>query len=161
MAKAIKGIITGIPELNEAFRQFPLKIQKKALRPALRESAKIVAARARQLIPVDTGKAKDTIKVTALKRSRIKLGIKIGAGSNEADGGLPYYVKWLEFGTKVRTTKKGANRGRIRPGEAGGFIGLGKRKGFLRVSLDESRKKVNEKFRTEIQKTIREIRSKL
>ena len=138
--KGITGFVTGIKELDAAFSKLPLQIQKKVLRPALKESAKMVAQKAKQNIPIDTTLSKKSIKVTSLKRSRVKLGMKIGAGSDSATSGLPYYIKWVEFGTKQRFTKSGANRGKVRPETRGGVLGFGGKKGFLRISLHETRK---------------------
>ena len=157
MAKSIK-LVTGVKEIDKAFRELPLKFQKKALRPALRESAKIIAAEVKRRMPVDTGKAKKIVKVSALKRSRTKLGMKIAAGADQSVSGLPHYIKWVEFGSKDRYTKKGAYRGKIVPESSGGFLGFGTTKGFMRPALKAKRKESRKIFIEKLSQTVRQVR---
>jgi HK97 gp10 family phage protein len=55
-----------------------------------------IAARARQLVPVASGKLKDTIRVTRLKGDP-KQNIRVYAGNRIKDGA--FYAGFIEYGT--------------------------------------------------------------
>lgn len=76
------------------------EIEKKAM-DRLEKAGKYVADAARQRVPVDTGKLKDTIRVTRLPNDP-KLDIRVYAGSRDKGGA--FYAHMIEFGT----TKMGA-----------------------------------------------------
>ena len=103
--------VTGVEQLLKVLQQFPPKLQKQALRPAMRDGSKIVAAKVREFVPVDAdghqhpgGKhLRDTIKVRAnpgRKRGVIEFRVMTG---NREELGIPandptYYPNALEFG---------------------------------------------------------------
>ncbi len=70
-------IVTGIAELNEALSLFSVRLQKKYIRKALRNSLKKVQADFKERVPVgededgeETGVMRDSAKIRAKKRSR-------------------------------------------------------------------------------------------
>lgn len=103
---------------------------KKALRTSLRKSAKEALNLARQAAPVETGALKRTMKVRALKRSRVRLGVTVqtgsrkdlaiarGRGPRRSLAGRGYYPAWQEYqGPKagfMRNAHKQASKRTVR-----------------------------------------------
>jgi len=71
------------------------EIEKKAM-DRLEKAAEYVADAARSRVPVDTGRLRDTIRVTRLKGDP-KLDIRVYAGSREKGGA--FYAHMIEYGT--------------------------------------------------------------
>lgn len=71
------------------------EIEKKAM-DRLEKAGKVVADASRQKVPVDTGKLRDTIRVTRLPNDP-KLDIRVYAGSREKGGA--FYAYMIEYGT--------------------------------------------------------------
>ncbi len=88
--------IKGLAELEKALQQLPDKLERNILRGALRQGALVIAAKAKELAPVRTGKLRNSIRVS----SRIKKGIPVvvvKAGGRKK--GEPFYAHMVEFGT--------------------------------------------------------------
>lgn len=93
--------IEGLEELLKALDQFPKNLQKKALRPALREGAKVIHKQAKRFVPVDEGDLKRSLKVRAAKRNRKGIVAVNVQTSSEANvfSGEQFYGAFVEFGT--------------------------------------------------------------
>lgn len=118
--------LTGDKALMRSFKGLTPALQRKALRPATREVAKAAKAHAAAHAPEDTGAMVASLKVrTAATRRTGKGGRRVtirkfkdmvGHGVYVGEGlfrGDQFYAGFIEFGTKPRQTKSGANRGRI------------------------------------------------
>lgn len=108
--------VTGVEQLLKVLQQFPPKLQKQAVRPAARDGAKMVLAKAKEFAPVDvSGKFKgrqleggthlrDTLKVRANPgRKRGTIEFRIFTGTRK-ELGIPndekgYYPFALEYGS--------------------------------------------------------------
>ena len=99
--------LLGDKRLQNIFKQAPVKIQKKVLRPALRAGGKIVRNSARQKAPIETGSLKRSIKLRALPRSRSRIGVLISSDQK-------HYVM-MEFGWQSSPTEFEAPRPFLRP----------------------------------------------
>ena len=77
------------------------EIEKKAM-DRLARAGEIVAARARQKVPVQSGKLRDSIRVTRLKDDP-KLNIRVYAGSRQKGGA--FYAHMVEYGTVKMAAK--------------------------------------------------------
>lgn len=86
-------IIHGSKEMEDLFKKLPEKFQRKILRRALMLGALQVRERARQLVPVDSGDLKRSIKARKPK------GTKRGEIRREV-GATEYYAHFVESGTK-------------------------------------------------------------
>lgn len=71
------------------------EIEKRAM-DRLAKAGELVAAKARQRVPVDTSRLKDSIRVVRLKDDS-KQNIRVYAG-NRLKGG-PFYAHMVEYGT--------------------------------------------------------------
>ncbi len=97
--------LLGDVELQRRLYALPEKLQKKAVRPALKAAAKVVLATAKANCPILTGAMKRSLKVRALKSSR-RIGANFGSlimtGKREELGINPfapgYYPMSVEFG---------------------------------------------------------------
>ena len=71
------------------------EIEKTAM-DRLEKAAEGIAARARQKVPIDSGKLKDTIRVVRLKGDP-KQDVRVYAGSRDKGGA--FYAHMVEYGT--------------------------------------------------------------
>ncbi len=78
---------------------------EKTVMDRLETAADLVAARARMLVPVQTGALRDSIRVTRLKGDP-KLNIRVYAGSRVKGGSMKkgaergaFYARWVEYGS--------------------------------------------------------------
>lgn len=77
------------------------EIEKKAME-RLEKAGELVASRARQNVPVKSGKLKDSIRVVRLKGDP-KLDVRVYAGSREKGGA--FYAHMVEYGTSKMKKK--------------------------------------------------------
>lgn len=99
-------MIQGLAELRPRLLAIPDKMLKRILQPSLRIAANVVKDREVELVPVDTGAARDSIKVVARRGTPTRVVFNVVAGGDlsaakQAKHGIrsPYYVVFLEFGT--------------------------------------------------------------
>lgn len=104
--------LIGDKELAKALRELPQKVDDKALQKANVKAAQPLVDRMHRLAPVGlTGDLADSIGIIkAGRKNRSELGL-ITIGPRRGGGFKGYAGHLVEFGTKRRTTKSGANRG--------------------------------------------------
>lgn len=96
-------VITGDKEVIAMFEKLDDSMKKKALRPVLRDNAKIVLNAARKNLrdqqESGTGKLLKSLKVRAIRRSRVKIGsaVELRAFSTA------FYGLFIEFGLTKTT----------------------------------------------------------
>lgn len=94
------GLI-GDKKLRKAFGELEVINQRKVMRKAQRESMKPLLKAAKARAPKKTGKLRKSLKLRALKRSRVRSGMFIRTGTRE-DLGIPdgagYYPAHIELG---------------------------------------------------------------
>lgn len=113
MAKSLKFAVTGDVALNKALAALGGKLAMKLERKALRQVSKPVLADAKANCPVDSGDLKRSLKLRAMKRSRVRIGLQVATGRKWFSGDT-YYGAFQEFGWK--TGKRGSeNRKQIPP----------------------------------------------
>ena len=103
MAKAKPTIIlTGDKRLNRQLAALTTNEAKKIIREAARPAMKRLLPRIKAATPYKTGKLRKSIKVTAIKRSRKRFGVRIGTGKRDERqwAGDTFYGAFIEFGTK-------------------------------------------------------------
>ena len=115
--------IEGLQKLNNALKQFPLELQKKALRQAVATSSNVIKKEVLARAPVRTGKLRDNVYRAYLKeksdsgRAVYVVGVRMGrkkryinsaknrrlnkVGQSYRKDGEAFYWKFLEFGTKT------------------------------------------------------------
>ena len=154
--KSSRSLLTGITGDKEIIREFDnltLTIQKKGLRPGLRQAAKeLVLKSARQNLRDQqeggTGALSASLKVRAVKRSRTKFGSQIHFRSSLGDA--KFYGLWLEFGlTKTsppRRHKSGKSTGDL-PAQP-----------FLRPALYDNRRRIQKMVEKHIKRWIKSLR---
>jgi HK97 gp10 family phage protein len=100
MAKSTTFTITGVRELQRAYRELPKRLANKVIRQAVRKALKPVATRVKELTPKDTGLLAKGTKVRARAKKRrgvIALDVIQGEGSFK---GQTFYGGSQNFGTK-------------------------------------------------------------
>lgn len=96
----------GDAELQRKLKRIALQAQRKVVRAALRKSMKQVKERAQALVPVDSGRLRDSIH----QKSRTKRGISrafVATGTRQ-ELGIPsdakgFYPAVIEYGTRTRS----------------------------------------------------------
>lgn len=104
--------VTGVEALDRKLRAMPTKIRNRVLRQAVKAGADLVADRARELVPVDTGDLQRSIKVRAgmyrdrkfIRRPRgvVARSVIIGPGFFRGD---QFYGGMIEFGTRKMSAR--------------------------------------------------------
>lgn len=92
-------VVTGVEELNNAFKMFEKRTQRQVTRKALRPAGDVVKNDAKAMVPVDTGLLESSIKRKAAKRSRNKIGVQVTTGQGLFKGET-FYGGHIEYGTK-------------------------------------------------------------
>jgi HK97 gp10 family phage protein len=115
---AVKFELTGDKELDAKLSKLPLTVQKKCLRPGLREGAKVILDEAKANAPKKTGALAKGLKVRAAKRSRknrwlVTMRVITAAGFFK---GSDFYSSFQEFGYRLGPRKLGNKRKQI-PGK--------------------------------------------
>ena len=140
--------IGGLQQTIKALQGFTPTLQKKILRKVLRKATKPVLEKAIALVPVDTGKLQQNLKIRAVSHGRKKRRGLIGASVrtpardkldiDKDDRG--YYPAVLEYGSAKRN---------IAP------------RAYLRKAKDASKEEVRYIFRNELTRLIDETASQL
>ncbi|MDC8446455.1 MAG: HK97 gp10 family phage protein [Nitrosomonas sp.] len=91
MATEVK--IDGLVDLHKLLQELPAKIEGNVLRGGVRAGTKVFLDRAKSLVPVNSGKLRDSIKI----RTRSRKGVV--SASLVAGGGKAFYGHMVEFGT--------------------------------------------------------------
>ena len=96
-----KFTITGVKEIQRAYRELPKRAANKVVRQAIRRALKPVQAKVKELSPKgETGRLSKAPKVRArkkVKRGVIALNVQIGEGDFK---GKTFYGGFQNFGTK-------------------------------------------------------------
>lgn len=157
-------ILTGDKQLDAALATMPAKMQKKGIRKATREAAKVVLADVRRRTPKHTGALARSWKVRTARRSNGKplrrgtMGHAVASVSGPLFRGDQFYFGFLEFGTKSRYTKGHLRRGvnRVARGLYRGEI-RERDHSFLRRSLYGSQFRVKMLFRRHLAAALKQI----
>ncbi len=87
--------------LLKELKQLPGKVQRKILVQESRKAAKTyLLGQAKNAVPKQTGALRKSIKVRALKRSRVRVGVRIGMAEKDF-AGETFYGSFLEYGWKA------------------------------------------------------------
>lgn len=137
----MKGIsleIVGLERLKDALKDVTPRVANNILRGYIADHARILRSRLRSTAPVGpTGNLKKSIFMR-MRRSR---GDTIGA--EVYTKGQGYHWHLVEYGTKKRETKAGANRGAARP------------KPFVRRALSMTRKDFDREMEAKFVKRLK------
>lgn len=103
MAKMVDISLLGDKALQRKLQRLPYAMQKKIVRPSLREAARPMLATAKAIVPVETGRLKKSLKLRAMKvHRRDQFGVVVFTGKRE-ELGIPaddksYYPMSVEYG---------------------------------------------------------------
>lgn len=126
MTKPFMSIqLRGMEMLKKTLERLPEKSRKKVSRRALKKSAQIVEARAKDLCPVDSGKLRNSIKTKVTVGTRGEKAV-ISAGDSDA-----WYAQLVEWG--FQHTGHGM-RGKRKPTKRGFVDG----KAFMRNAAEQT-----------------------
>jgi len=102
MPQLAKFKIHGLQELDKKLRELEPKLARKVTRKALRDAAKMTAAKAKELVPVDEGDLRDSIRVRSGKSRKGTVSVIVTtSASDNLFTGESYYGAFLEFGTST------------------------------------------------------------
>lgn len=100
--------VTGIKRIDRMLKMLPMKVQKKIIRPAIRDGLKLVKSEMEMQVPVDTGLTKENIKIQAVKKrkvGRIAMLVQVSAKAaglvkTTKAGKRYFYPAVVEYGDK-------------------------------------------------------------
>lgn len=139
MAAEIK--ITGLKELQAKLAELPSRVSKKIAREGLTKGARIVRDRAKELVPVDDGDLRKSIKVRGLMRAKQMGFLKATKG---IDQGVP------PVGKEVAATAPHAHL--IEKGRKGAAA-----QPFLSAALEQTRDAVVAAIADSVSASLKEI----
>ena len=87
-----------VREAIKFLEELPGKLDETAHQDAMRAAARVVAAEAKQLVPVRTGNLRDSIRVRSSPKKYKPGALVIASGSKKA-GTKGYHAKLVEYGT--------------------------------------------------------------
>lgn len=104
--------VKGLDELQKFLDALPAKMEANVMRSALRAGAQVIAQEAKANVPVDTGRLRDSIRVTTRsRRGTVYASVKAGSKdtkkkvSEKRGGGISvsyenaWYAHFVEYGT--------------------------------------------------------------
>jgi HK97 gp10 family phage protein len=107
--------VTGVEQIDRVLKGLPLQLSDKVLQNAFADAAKPLVQTAQSLAPKLTGGLSDSIGVVK-EKSIINRSIgEIQVGPRRKGKYKGFHAPWFEFGTSIRKTSSGANRGSIKP----------------------------------------------
>ncbi|RMD51894.1 hypothetical protein D6827_01200 [Candidatus Parcubacteria bacterium] len=118
--------LEGLPQLTRRLQQLEFKLRRKVYRSALRKATKPILSRAKQLVTVDTGTLRDSLKIRVTEQL---FGYEAVVTPVKSKGKDPYYAHFVELGHVIRRKRGGKVLGHV---EA---------KPFLRPAFDENYKR--------------------
>lgn len=91
--------VTGVEDIDRKLADLEGAIAKKIFRKAIREAARPMLQQVKANAPVGSGELKKSIKLRAIKRSRVSFGMRIGTDAGDYQG-KQYYAPMVELGHK-------------------------------------------------------------
>lgn len=110
--------LTGVAEIDAVLKGLPKEVNNKLLTTAHTQAAKFIVEKAKLLAPEGpTGNLIDSIgtQATGINRQRSLGETHTGPRRGRGKGQRGFAGHLVEYGTKTRRTKKGANRGKMTP----------------------------------------------
>jgi HK97 gp10 family phage protein len=93
--------VAGLKQLDEAMKQLSDKLARNVLRAALRAGSKEIAEEAKRLVPVKTGRLRDTIRVTSRNIKGVPTAKVVAGGASKGKRKGAFYAPMIEFGTSA------------------------------------------------------------
>lgn len=154
--------IEGLSKLKATLRQLPVKLQRKAAKPALTKGGNVVLEASKTKAPVgpignrwsltqeDAGPIKDSFRLTSVRSSQKGEYLKISVEN------YAYYARWVERGHRIVRIKRwvdeyGKERKQVRK------FGSVPSHPFMYPALVESASKVLTVFRDELEANLEKI----
>ena len=97
--------VSGSAGIFANLRRIDKGAQGKVARKVLRTCSKAIAAAAKAIYPVRTGKARKAIKVRAAKRKKGVIGVNVQVGDKWFTGET-FYAGFVEWGTKYMQARQ-------------------------------------------------------
>jgi HK97 gp10 family phage protein len=112
----IKISVTGVKEIDACLKAMPAALTHKVLGTAHADAAKPLVQREKSLAPVgSTHNLVDSIGVVKSSIARAGSLGEVRVGPRKRGRYKGFAAHLIEYGTRPRRTKKGANRGFLRP----------------------------------------------
>lgn len=109
--------LTGAKEIDAVLKGLPLQVTDKVLQNSFSDAAKPLVQAAQSLAPKDEGTLSESIGVTKEPaKTLVNRAVgQIQVGPRRKGKYKGYHGHLMEFGTTIRETKSGANRGNVTP----------------------------------------------
>ncbi len=100
--------VKGLAEIQQALKALPETVQHRVMSAANYAAAKPMVEKEKSLVAVDTGLLRSSIGAVKLSQKLTTVGA-VRVGPRQKKGGNHGHL--VEFGTRLRKNKSGANRG--------------------------------------------------
>lgn len=95
-----------LAQIVKMARGLPVALRNKIIRQELRKAAKLtILPTAKARMPVRTGLLRKSLKIRAIKRSRVNSGVRVALSSKDFTGET-FYGGFIEYGFRVGARKK-------------------------------------------------------
>lgn len=107
----MKISVTGVKEIDQVLRGLPKQLNHRVLGQAHAAAAKPLIDKAKVMTPKRTGGLQKSIGAVKLSQRKATIVGEVHAGPRRGKSQKGYHGHLVEYGTKKRTNKRGANRG--------------------------------------------------
>lgn len=171
MARKVRFIVLGDSILKEKLKGLTDSEAKNVIQRACRDAMKVVQKAAKAAAPKKTGALRRSIRVRAIKRSRVRIGARVTtSASDNMYTGKTFYGAFQEYGWTWKPRKKTASdfvgprrKGyRARP-KAAEFVGprrTNRGREYLKGAIDSTRTKAYEIFNAQIDDHLQKVFAK-
>jgi HK97 gp10 family phage protein len=91
--------VQGMSELLRKLRELPKKLENEIIDAALYDGGLPMLDRAKSLVPVDTGKLRDSLKIVTAPRRKNSHLVRVGTDAGDY-AGETFYGSFIEYGYK-------------------------------------------------------------
>jgi HK97 gp10 family phage protein len=134
--------LEGLDELKQILKGLPAAMGGEALKEAALEAMEPVLARARQLVPVKSGRLKRSLGIQIRTESRSYIDVRVGANLERSLGETGPHAHLVEFGTGPRYDKDGR------------FVGVMPAEPFMRPAWDAESRNIEPRFQRVLAKAL-------
>lgn len=154
----LEAKFSGLKELDVALQGLTDKLQRNVLRAGLRAGAKEIAEEAKRLVPVRSGRLRDTIRVTSRNVKGVPTAKVVAGGKAQGKKKGAFYAHLVERGTAAHSISARAGTKSLvingRPVGRSVTHSGAKKKPFMRPALDG-------RMQAAVERTAQYIRERL
>jgi HK97 gp10 family phage protein len=134
--------IEGVEELRQILKRLPPAMGGEALKEAALEAMEPVLDKARQMVPVKSGRLRRSLGIQIRNQSAAYIDVRVGANLERALGETGPHAHLVEFGSGPRYDKDGR------------FVGVMPAEPFMRPAWDAESRNIEPRFQRVLAKAL-------